>query len=99
MTTRRVALYVIRGILGTLMLPILALAFPAVFCGLVIMAIAGPPSHEDYLGTRTTAEILMSPLWHLGAALACTGALGYGFFYLVLWGPRAGRDIIEYIVG
>lgn len=99
MTTHQLVLKVIRGILGTLMSPVLALAVPAVFFGHVIMVLTGPPSHEDYLGTTTTAEILMSPLWHLGAALACTGALGFGFFHLVLWGPRAGRDVIESIVG
>lgn len=99
MTTHQLVLAITRGILGTLLCPVLALAVPAVFFGNVIMFLTGPPSHEDYLGTPTTAEILMSPLWHLGAALACAGALGFGFFHLVLWGPRAGRDVIESLVG
>ncbi len=99
MTTHQIVLSITRCILGTLLIPVLVLAVSAVFFGHVVMVIAEPPSHEDYLGTTTTAELLMSPLWHLGAALACMGAIGFGFFHLVIWGPRAGRDVMESMVG
>ena len=99
MTINQLSLAVIRGILGTLMSPILVLGFFAVLFGRGTMVLTGPPCHEDYLGTTTTAEVIMAPLWHLGAALACTGALGFGFFHLVLWGPQAARDAIDYLVG
>lgn len=99
MTTHQIVSATTRVLLGAVMGPIIVLAIPAVFLGRIIMVFTGPPCHEDYLGTTTTAEILMSPLWHLGAALACTGALGFGFFHLVLWGPREARDVIEYLIG
>lgn len=99
MTTHQLILGVTRFILGALMWPMLIVAFFIFACGRVLMIFTGPPCHEDYLGTTTTAEIIMAPLWHLGAALACMGALGFGFFHLVLWGPQAARDAIDYLVG
>ena len=100
MTINQLSLAVIRVILGALMSPMLVLAFFAVLFGHGIMVFTcPPPCHEDYLGTTTTAEIILSPIWHLGAALACMGALGFGFFHLVLWGPQAARDAIDYLVG
>ncbi len=100
MTTHQLILGVTRFILGALMSPMLVLAFFAVLCGHGIMVFTcPPPCHEDYMNTTSTSEIILSPIWHLGAALACTGALGFGFFHLVLWGPQAARDAIDYLVG